>query len=670
MNKLLCCLIFLCLTYITCQASPLVHTYSIVARDNASGQMGVAVQSHWFAVGSRVAWAEAGVGAIATQAMTNAQFGPKGLGLLTRGIPPKRVLKLLLMQDKGAENRQVAIIGTKGPVAVATGKKCISFAGHSKGDFFSVQANMMANDKVVPAMAKAFQKTKGELAIRLLAALTAAEKVGGDIRGCQSAAMKVVSLTKSGDPWQDTIVDIRVDDHLSPVKELSRLLQLSLAYRFRSKSGVELEKGNYDKAEQLFKEAQRRAPEKIEFSFWYALALAQKKQWKRAIPLFRKLFAMGPKWKEILERLPGSSGIDLPEKSARKLVQEIIKGCRSDKDLLRKLLGKLSRPPFGTCASLVAIKGNKRFSIVCGREKHKGKLISEKTLFNIASVTKTLTAARVVALYKEGKLELSAPVSRYLPGVTLTSATGKDVTSEITIAHLLKNRSGLPHQPGKQLNPAAFDNQWHSPELLKKLTKGWSLKLAKPPGEYHYSNMGFVLLAAIIEKVDHVDYATSMGNYLTSLGLSEHSFIPRKITKQAAFGRLKRDGKLVDWPPKFYSSVYALPFTGAWISMNSLANFGQLLTQSAKNDNASLHIMTKSYKDYRGYGLGIVHQKRYARKSLEHDGATNGFLCRLVVLLKEELVLAVATNGGGQTAAQKDFMKVTQQMLAAILTMN
>ena len=670
MIKLLCSVVFLCLLTSVCQASPLVHTYSIVARDKESGQMGVAVHSHWFAVGSRVAWAKAGVGAIATQAMTNAQFGPKGLGLLTRGIPPKRALKLLLMQDKGAENRQVAIVGTKGQVAVHTGKNCISYASHKSGDFFSVQANMMANDKVVPAMANAFQEKKGELAVRLLAALAAAEKAGGDIRGCQSAAMKVVAPTRSGDPWQDTIVDIRVDDNHNPIKELSRLLQLSLAYRFRSKSGIELANGNFDKAEILFKEAQKRAPKKTEFSFWYALGLAQKKQWNRAIPQFRELFAMGTKWKEILHRLPGSSGIDLPEKSARKLVQEIFTRCRSDKNVLRKLLSKLSRPPFGTCASLVAFRGKKRISLVSGRAKNRGKKITEKTLFNIASVTKTLTAARVISLYKEGKLELLDPVAKHLPGITLTSTDGKDMTAKVTIAHLLKNRSGLPHQPGKQLDPASFDNQWHSPELLNKLTKRWSLKLAKPPGEYHYSNMGFVLLAAIIEKVGNVDYATSMGNYLTSLGLDEHSFTPQKITKQAAYGRLKRDGKLVDWPPKFYSSVYALPFTGAWISMKSLADFGQLLGKAAKIEDEQLHIMTKAYKDYRGYGLGIVHQKRFGKNSLEHDGATNGFLCRLVVIPSEELVLAVAANGGGQTAAQKDFFPITQEMLAAILTMD
>ena len=295
MKRIFLYLIFSQFVHSLCCAHPLVHTYSIVARDEKTGQMGVAVHSHWFAVGSRVAWAEAGVGAIATQAMTNAQYGPKGLGLMTRGISSERVLKLLLTQDKCAENRQVAIIGTKGEVAVHTGKNCIPVASHKTGPGFSVQANMMSNDRVVPAMAKAYSSAKGELAERLLAALRAAEQAGGDIRGCQSAAMKVVAPTKSGDPWQDIIVDIRVDDHTEPIKELTRLLVLTQAYHLRSMAAAELGKRNFKEAENLFLTARKKAPEKIEFSFWYALDLATHKMWNRAHSDFSKSLRAEPK---------------------------------------------------------------------------------------------------------------------------------------------------------------------------------------------------------------------------------------------------------------------------------------------------------------------------------------------------------------------------------------
>src|SRR3712207_3471501 len=182
-----------------------VHTYSIVARDPATGDMGVAVQSHWFSVGSIVTWAEAGVGAVATQSFVDPSYGRNGLDLMRGGAGAEDALKTLLARDEGREVRQVAMLDARGRVAAHTGAKCIEAAGHQTGRDYSVQANLMSNPRVWPAMARAFETSKGDLADRLLAALDAAERAGGDIRGKQSAALLVVKAQPSGKPWADRI---------------------------------------------------------------------------------------------------------------------------------------------------------------------------------------------------------------------------------------------------------------------------------------------------------------------------------------------------------------------------------------------------------------------------------------------------------------------------------
>ena len=207
------------------------HTFSIVARDAATGEMGVAVQSHWFSVGSVVPWAEAGVGAVATQSLVDPAYGPLGLDLMRAGKTARQALDGLLASDPGRELRQVAMVDAKGAVAVYTGSNCIPAAGHIAGDQFTVQANLMLNDKVWPAMAKAYRETKGDLASRMLAALDAAQSVGGDIRGKQSAAILIVSGKSTGKPWADRLMDLRVEDHPEPLKELRRLVQIRRAYR-------------------------------------------------------------------------------------------------------------------------------------------------------------------------------------------------------------------------------------------------------------------------------------------------------------------------------------------------------------------------------------------------------------------------------------------------------
>ena len=205
-------------------------TYSIVARDPKTGELGVAVQTCWFAVGSVVPWVEPGVGAIATQSFTETAYGPGGLTLLREGVRPKEALRRLVAADPGAARRQVAMVDARGRLAVHTGSGCVPAAGQETGAGFSVQANMMERDSVWGAMAAAFEASEGELPERMIVALRAAEAEGGDMRGRQSAALVVVAGERSERPWE-RIVDIRVDDHRQPLDELERLVALSRAYR-------------------------------------------------------------------------------------------------------------------------------------------------------------------------------------------------------------------------------------------------------------------------------------------------------------------------------------------------------------------------------------------------------------------------------------------------------
>jgi Uncharacterized conserved protein len=221
-----------------------LHTYSIIARDEASGQLGVAVQSHWFAVGVLCPWVEAGVGAVATQSMVEVDYGPRGLAALRSGQTPQEALQTLLAQDEGRELRQVAMLDARGLTAVHTGSRCIGAAGHCSGPGFSVQANMMKNDTVWPAMAAAYQSARGSLAERLLAALKAAQAAGGDIRGKQSAALRVVDGVRSGQPWKHLLVDLRVDDSPDPLAELERLLRIHQAYELMNAGDDAITRGD------------------------------------------------------------------------------------------------------------------------------------------------------------------------------------------------------------------------------------------------------------------------------------------------------------------------------------------------------------------------------------------------------------------------------------------
>jgi uncharacterized Ntn-hydrolase superfamily protein len=303
-----------------------VHTYSIVARDPASGEMGVAVQSHWFSVGSIVPWAEAGVGAVATQSFVDPAYGPRGLDLMRSGMAAPDALKALLTADPGEAVRQVAFVDVKGRIAVHTGSKCIERAGHAAGEQFSCQANMMLNDRVVPAMSKAYESTRGDLAERLMAALEAAQAAGGDIRGKQSAALLVVKAAGTGRPWADRVVELRVEDHAEPIRELRRLLTVHRAYDHMNRGDVAVEHGDMKGALEHYAAASALVPDSVEMVYWHAVTLATSGRVEEALPLFRKVFAKDPNWIELTRRLTKPGIIpDTPEGKA--LLERIVRSA-------------------------------------------------------------------------------------------------------------------------------------------------------------------------------------------------------------------------------------------------------------------------------------------------------------------------------------------------------
>ena len=275
-------------------------TYSIVARDPVSGELGVAVQSHWFSVGPIVPWARPGVGAIATQANAEVSYGPRGLDLLAGGLGAAEALGRLVAADALGASRQVAFVDRAGAVAAHTGTGCMAHAGDVQGDGVSCQANIMAAATVWPAMLAAYSATPGPLARRLLAALRAAEQEGGDLRGRQSAAMLVVPAT--GDRWE-TVVDLRVEDHPQPLDELDRLMRLQDAYRIASDGDAEAAAGDHDAAARLYRRAAELAPESDELRFWAGLGAAHAGDLTIAVDDVRAAIAVNAGWRELLGRL-------------------------------------------------------------------------------------------------------------------------------------------------------------------------------------------------------------------------------------------------------------------------------------------------------------------------------------------------------------------------------
>ena len=286
----------------------------------------MAVQSHWFSVGATAAWTEAGVGAIATQAMVNASYGPLGLDLMRTGTLPAQALDTLLAGDKGRDLRQVAFVDAGGRTAAHTGARCLREAGHIAGDGFVVQANMMLRATVWPAMARAFETTHGDFAERLLRVLEAAQDAGGDIRGQQSACMRIVSGDR-GAPWESVRLDLRVEDHPHPLGELRRLVQTDRAYRLMNEGDECLGKGEIERALQAYGAACSIVPDKLEPPFWYAVALADQGRVEEAMPLFERVVMAEPSWAELFARLT-AAGLARENPQLLKRLQALVAGAR------------------------------------------------------------------------------------------------------------------------------------------------------------------------------------------------------------------------------------------------------------------------------------------------------------------------------------------------------
>jgi uncharacterized Ntn-hydrolase superfamily protein len=283
-----------------------VATYSIVARDPETGELGVAVQSHWFSVGPIVPWAEAGVGAVATQSFVDPSYGPLGLALMKAGKPAPEALEALLAADEHPAVRQVAMIDAQGRVAAHTGDNAIIAAGHHVGENYSVQANLMEHPTVWPAMAEAFESAQGDLAERMMRALEAAQAEGGDIRGRQSAAILVVSGKPTGNSWVDRIYDLRVEDHPEPLAELRRLLHLARAYREMNAGDESMTINDVGAAVEHYNAAAEMEPESAEMVYWAAVTLAGVGKVDEALPRFEKAFAADPRWAVLTPRLPAA----------------------------------------------------------------------------------------------------------------------------------------------------------------------------------------------------------------------------------------------------------------------------------------------------------------------------------------------------------------------------
>jgi len=300
---------------------PFAHTFSIVAIDTATGEMAVGVQSHWFSVGSIVSWGKSGVGVVATQSFVNPAYGPEGLKLISEGKTAEQALQILVEQDPGRDYRQVAFLDTKGNVSTYTGKLCVQSASHITGENFSVQANMMLNNDVVPAMAKTFRENANlPLAERVVKTMQAAQDAGGDIRGKQSAVLLVFNTKAVKYEWMDKKIDLRVDDHTAPLIELERLLNVFRAYEHMNNGDLAIEAGDMTKALDEYAAAEKMFPNNLEMKYWKAVALANKNKLNDAIPIFMEIFKVDSNWRELTRRLPASGLLNISEEDLVKII--------------------------------------------------------------------------------------------------------------------------------------------------------------------------------------------------------------------------------------------------------------------------------------------------------------------------------------------------------------
>jgi uncharacterized Ntn-hydrolase superfamily protein len=308
-------------------------TYSIVARDPATGELGIAVQSRYFAAGRVVPWIEAGVGAVASQAFASPDHGRDALRLLRSGLEPQPILAKLLSEDAGEAVRQVAILDARGRVAVHTGAKCVAAAGHTIGADCCAQANMMARDTVWTAMVHAFENAGGELADRLLAAMDAAEREGGDVRGKQAAALVVVAGSPSGTPPADRSVDLRIDDHPDPVGEIRRLLSYSRAHQRASRAIGKALANDATGALADLDACCAQYPDEPEFLVRRALLLLSLGRLDEARAALQRAHAIHPGWGELLLRFADAGVIP------------------ARREMLEPLVANLAPPPNGPAAA-------------------------------------------------------------------------------------------------------------------------------------------------------------------------------------------------------------------------------------------------------------------------------------------------------------------------------
>jgi uncharacterized Ntn-hydrolase superfamily protein len=281
----------------------LAATYSIVARDPATGEIGVAVQSHYFSVGSAVPWAQPGVGAVATQSILEISYGPKGLEQLSAGRSAAEALASLVEKDEGNALRQVAVIDAHGRVASHSGSLCIPAFGHAQGPGWSAQGNTLRSDAVWQAMGPAFERCEGSLAVRLLAALDAAEAAGGDVRGRQSAAVLVVAGQRPANPWEGRIVDLHVEHHARPLEELRRLFTIHRAHVLFSEAQRYFGTGEFERALSLLEQARKLQPDEVEFAFWTGVAFATAGRTGEARRWLLEAYSADASWRELARRL-------------------------------------------------------------------------------------------------------------------------------------------------------------------------------------------------------------------------------------------------------------------------------------------------------------------------------------------------------------------------------
>ncbi|MDE1852668.1 MAG: DUF1028 domain-containing protein [Thaumarchaeota archaeon] len=296
-------------------------TYSIVARDKKTGELGVAVQSHYFSVGSVVTWARAGVGAVATQSIAEPSYGPLGLELMGAGKSASEALEALLRVDKKADHRQVAMVDSRGGVAAHTGGKCIPHAGQVSGEQFSCQANLMRNDSIWGAMKESYQKNEdAPLAERLVEALQAGEEAGGDVRGKQSAAILVVSGQAQPSQWAGRVMDLRVEDNPDPIPELRRLVRYKRGYDWVDKGDEYLASRDYPNALEAYRKGLELVPEVDELRYWVGLSYLATSEKERGRDMLREVFKKDGSWVQLTRDLVRTQAVPVDPASIQDLL--------------------------------------------------------------------------------------------------------------------------------------------------------------------------------------------------------------------------------------------------------------------------------------------------------------------------------------------------------------